>query len=186
MAAKPLSIPAATYANNPVKNSNIGLKLSLGLGNQSPSNSQNLQSDGATSLSLGYGVSQNVTLWLGAQGGVHYDKDFANRKSTIAGGEISLQYKLRPYQKLRPYGKVGIGGFARHDEFTDITLQGAGITWALGGEYRLARFLTVGAEFFWKDVDYKRSKVGDLGDFEDLDDPVHGNTNGFMMTLTIH
>lgn len=180
-----IALPMTLHAGTPGQNSNIGLKLALGTGNQSPSNAQNLQKGGFTSLSLGYGITQTLSLWLGAGASENYDKDIPDYKSTIAGVELGLQYKMRPYQKLRPYGRVGLGGFVRHDNTPDVSFAGGGVTWALGGEYRLARFLTVGAEFFWKDIDYSERQVGE-GDFVELDQPVHGNTNGFLVTFTLH
>ena len=166
------------------KNSNIGLKLNLGLGSQDVPASQNLEKGDAAALSLGYGVSQRVTIWLGADASKHTHELDPRLESDLVGIELGVQYKLRPYQKFRPYGKFGLGTFFLGSEGT--VLNGGGVTWGLGAEYRLARFLSVGAEFFWKDFDYTKQQIGKDNDFEDLVNPILGNTKGFMLNFTIH
>lgn len=177
-----LSITMPAAADD--KNSNIGLKLNLGLGSQDVPASQNLEKGDVAALSLGYGVSQRVTLWLGVNASDHIHEDNRNLKSGLVGLELEVQYKLRPYQKFRPYGKFGLGTFFLGSEGT--LLNGGGATWGLGAEYRLARFLSVGAEFFWKDFDYTKQQIGKDNDFEDLEHPILGNTRGVMLTFTIH
>jgi opacity protein-like surface antigen len=177
-----LSIASPAAADD--KNSNIGLKLNLGLGSLDVPASQNLEKGDAASLSLGYGVSQRVTIWLGAEVSKHTHELDPQLESDLVGIELGVQYKLRPYQKLRPYGKFGLGTFFLGSEGT--VLNGGGVTWGLGAEYRLARFLSVGAEFFWKDFDYTKQQIGKDSDFEDLESPILGNTKGFMLTFTLH
>ena len=168
------------------KHSNIGLKLNLGLGSQDFTRSQDWEKGEAASLSLGYGVSQQVTFWLGVQGSSHVHEQNPNLKGDLVGVELALQYKLRPYERLRPYGKIGLGGFLLGTEATDTVLNGNGITWAVGAEHRLTRFFTIGLELFWKDFDYTKIKVGNNGDFTDLDRPQQGNTRGLMLNFTLH
>ncbi len=175
-----LAMPAAADD----KNSNIGLKLNLGLGSQDVPKSQNLEKGDVASLSLGYGVSQRVTIWLGAEVSKHAHELDPKLESDLVGIELGVQYKLRPYQKLRPYGKFGLGAFFLGSEGT--VLNGGGVTWGLGAEYRLARFLSVGAEFFWKDFDYTKQQIGKDNDFENLENPIMGNTKGFVLNFTIH
>lgn len=176
-----------TSAAQPARqNSNLGLKLSIGVGSQRLTSGQNLETGDVAALHLGYGVSQNVTLWLGLQGGAHKHSDNANLESNVGGLELNLQYKLRPYEKFRPYGKVGLGGFVQETETTQTTLTGGGIVWAVGADYRLLKFLSVGGEFFWKDFDYERLRVGKDNKFTDLDNPIRGNSNGFMLNIIIH
>ena len=182
LAALCLSLAMPAAADD--KNSNIGLKLNLGFGSRDVPTSQNLEKGDVAALSLGYGVSQRVTLWLGVNASDHIHEDNRNLKSGLVGLELEVQYKLRPHQKVRPYGKFGLGTFFLGSEGT--ILNGGGVTWALGAEYRLARFLTVGAEFFWKDFDYTKQQIGKDNDFEDLESPVLGNTKGFMLTFTLH
>lgn len=167
------------------RNSNIGLKANLALGSQDFTAAQGLRKDGAASFSLGYGVSQSVTLWLGAQAGEFQHEDNPAFQSDWVGLEFDVQYKLRPGHKFRPYGKIGLGtAFLGNDE-KNVVLNGGGVAWALGAEYRLTRFLSLGAEFYWKDFDYTKQQIGD-GDFTDLPEPLEGNTRGFMLNFTLH
>jgi opacity protein-like surface antigen len=170
------------------KNSNIGLKLNLGLGSQDVPSSLDLENGEAVSLSLGYGVSQRVTLWLGMNGSNHVHELDKDRESKIVGVELGMQYKFRPHEKFRPYGKLGIGTyFLSREDGTGTILNGGGVAWALGAEYRLTSFFSVGAEFFWKDFDYtKQGTDGADGDFTDLPDPITGNTKGILINFTLH
>jgi opacity protein-like surface antigen len=167
------------------KYSNIGLKFNLGLGTQDFTAAQELQEGGAGSLSLGYGVSQHVTIWLAAQTGEFQQTDSSQFTSDWVGLEFDVQYKFRPEQKFRPYGKVGLGMAFLGDKETDILFSGGGVTWALGAEYRLTRFLTVGGEFYWKDFEYQQQRIGD-NDFTDLPSALEGDTRGFMLNFTLH
>lgn len=185
-AAMLAALPLTSSAQPARQNSNLGLKLNIGLGNQRLTSGQNLEKGDAAAVHLGYGVSQNVTLWLGLQGSAHKHSDNASLESNVGGLELNLQYKLRPYEKFRPYGKVGLGGFVRETEATQTTLTGGGIVWAVGADYRLLRFLSIGGEFFWKDFDYERRRVGKNNEFTDLENPIRGNSNGFMLNLIIH
>lgn len=185
-AAMLAALPLTGSAQPARQNSNLGLKLNVGVGNQRLTSGQNLEKGDAAALHLGYGVSQNVTLWLGLQGSAHKHSDNANLESNVGGLELNLQYKLRPYEKFRPYGKVGLGGFVQETEATQTTLTGGGIVWAVGADYRLFRFLSIGGEFFWKDFDYERLRLGENNEFTDLNDPIRGNSNGFMLNIIIH
>jgi len=166
--------------------SNIGLKLDVGAGSARLASAQPLESGGALALHLGYGVSQQVTLWLGMHLSNHQHQAQPEVESGMAGVELNLQYKLRPYRTFRPYGKVGLGGFMQVTDATQTTLTGGGVVWALGAEYHLVRFLSVGGEFYWKDFDFERRRVGHDNDFIDLDDPIPGNSRGFMLHLILH
>jgi hypothetical protein len=100
--------------------------------------------------------------------------------------ELGAQYKFRPHEKFRPYGKLGLGTYFLGSEGVNA-LNGGGVNWALGAEYRLWRFLSIGAELFWKDFDYTKQAVDkDLKDFNDLDEPLLGNTKGIMINFTLH
>lgn len=181
-----LSAALPVRAND--KNSNIGLKLSLGLGSQNVAKDRNLEKGGAASLSLGYGVSQRVTLWLGADVSKHEQKLNPDRENDLVGINLGMQYKFRPHEKFRPYGKLALGtNFLGTEDGLSTVLNGGGVNWALGAEYRLARFLSVGAEVFWKDFDYTKQRIGDdKNDFTDLPDPLTGNTKGVMINFTLH
>ncbi len=175
---------AAAQEKSEIKHSNVGLKLNLGLGSQHFTQAQELEEDGAAALSLGYGVSQRVTLWLGAQAGEFQHVGNQQFTSDWVGLQFDVQYKLQPGQKFRPYGKIGLGTAFLGDNQSEIVLNGDGVTWALGAEYRLARFLSVGAEFYWKDFEYRQQQVGD--DFQDLPRALEGDTRGFMLNFTLH
>ncbi len=177
-------VPAA--AND--KNSNIGLKLNLGLGSQDVAKDRNLEKGEAASLSLGYGVSQRITLWLGADVSKHQQELDPTRENDLVGLQLGMQYKFRPHEKFRPYGKIGLGtNFLGTEDGLSTVLNGGGVNWALGAEYRLARFLSVGAEVFWKDFDYTKQRIGDeKNDFTDLPEPLTGNTKGIMINFTLH
>ncbi len=181
-----LLMQAAARSQPAAPLSNIGLKLDVGAGSERLANAQNLEPAGALALHLGYGVSQQVTLWLGLQVSNHEHEELPELESSVAGAELNLQYKLRPYQRFRPYGKVGLGGFVQEIEAAQTTLSGGGVVWALGAEYRLVRFLTVAGEFYWKDFDFERRRLGRENDFEELEDPIPGNSRGFMLHLILH
>jgi hypothetical protein len=186
LAALCLSLVMPVAADD--RNSNIGLKLNLGLGAQDVPASQNLENGGAVSLSLGYGVSQRVTLWLGMNGSEHVHELDKDRASKIVGVELGMQYKFRPHEKFRPFGKLGLGTyFYGVEDGAGTVLNGGGVNWALGAEYRLTKFFSIGAEIFWKDFDYtKQGKEGADGDFTDLPEPITGNTKGLMLNFTLH
>lgn len=183
-----LGMSAAKPALADDKNSNIGLKLNLGLGSQDVAQERNLEKGDAASLSLGYGVSQRITLWLGADASKHKNELNSNVESDFVGLELGMQYKFRPHEKFRPYGKFGLGAyFLGLDDGSSVMLSGGGVNWALGAEYRLTSFFSVGAEVFWKDFDYTQQRVGDKkNDFTDLPNPITGNTKGIMINLTLH
>ena len=185
---------AAAQEKTEPKYSNIGLKLNLGLGSQDFPVEQDLEAGGAASLSLGYGVSQRVTLWLGAQSGSFKHEQREALHSDFVGLDLGLQYKLRPGERLRPYGKVGVGAYFLGTNYNGTgldafrpgeVLSGGGVAWALGAEYRLTRFFTLGAEFYWKDFDYTQKRVGD-GEFVNMPEAVPGNTRGFMLNFILH
>ncbi|MDZ7267046.1 MAG: porin family protein [candidate division KSB1 bacterium] len=180
-----LLAPRAVRSQPAVALSNIGLKLDLGAGSERLAGALNLEPAGALALHLGYGVSQPVTLWLGLQVSKHVQEELPELQSGMTGVELNLQYKLRPFQRFRPYGKVGLGGFILETEATQITLTGGGVVWALGVEYRLAKFLSLGGEFYWKDFDFDRRRLGHESDFEKLEDPLPGDSRGFMLHLTL-
>jgi hypothetical protein len=170
--------------------SNIGLKFNLGLGSQKFTDAQELKENGAGSLSLGYGVSQYVTLWLSAQAGTFQSAIVPQQESDFVGLELLVQYKLRPGKKFRPYGKAGLGAYFLGTNYSHVgrpgeVLTGGGIAWALGAEYRLFRVLAIGAELYWKDLEYKRRRLGD-GDFVDLPRAIQGDTHGIMLNFTLH
>ncbi len=167
------------------KTSNVGLKLNLGLGSQDFTAVQNLEEGDAASLSLGYGVSQRVALWLGLSGGSYRHEDDDQLESGLASVELGVQYKLRPGKKLQPYGKAGLGAFFLNTDETQVTLSGGGVVWGIGAEYRLVRFLSIGAEIYWKDFDYTEQRVGKNGEFNKLARPLQGNSLGFMLNFTL-
>ncbi len=185
LAIASVGVSTIVSAQDEKKISNIGLKLSLGLGSQDFTAAQDLERGEAASLSLGYGVSQRVSLWLGASASTHERETEQELESSLASLELGVQYKLRPGQKLQPYGKLGLGGFFLNTEKTQTTLSGGGVSWGVGAEYRLVRFLSVGAEFFWKDFDYSHQRVGDNGEFNELARELQGNSRGFMLHLTL-
>jgi len=165
--------------------SNVGLKLNLGLGSQRAASPEELKRGDVATLSAGYGVSQFVTLWLGANVSKHAHELNPERESDVVGVELSVQYKLRPKEKLRPYGAIGLGTIFLGTEGKKV-LNGGGIVWALGVEYRLVRFLSVGVEFFWKDLRYtKQGEDGVNGDFTKLERPIDGDIRGFLINFTL-
>jgi opacity protein-like surface antigen len=180
-----LSASAPAQNNAEKKISNIGLKLNLGLGSQDFTAAQDWERGNAAALSLGYGVSQRVSLWLGASASTHDRESDQELESSLASLELGVQYKLRPGKKLQPYGKLGLGAFFLNTAKTQTTLSGGGVTWGVGAEYRLVRFLSLGAEFFWKDFDYTQQRVGDNGEFYELARAMPGNSRGFLLNLTL-
>lgn len=166
--------------------SNVGLKLDLGLGSRTASSPVELERGDLASLSLGYGVSQFVTLWLGMNASKHVRVPTPEHKSNVVGIELSMQYKLRPKEKLRPYGTIGLATYFLGSEGEKV-LNGGGVIWALGAEYRLASFFSVGAEFFWKDLQYtKQGTDGVDGDFVKLERPINGDIKGFLLNFVLH
>ncbi|MCK6562213.1 outer membrane beta-barrel protein [candidate division KSB1 bacterium] len=185
-AAAMLLTQAAAHSQPAPALSNLGLQVDIGAGSERLASAQNLEPAGALALHLGYGVSQQVTLWLGLQVSNHEHEELPELESSVAGAELNLQYKLRPYQRFRPYGKVGFGGFVQEIAATQTMLSGGGVVWALGAEYHLVKFLAVSGEFYWKDFDFERRRLGREGDFEELEDPIPGNSRGFMLHLILH
>lgn len=165
--------------------SNVGLKLNLGLGSRKAASPEELERGDVASLSAGYGVSQFVTIWLGANVSKHPHEMNPEDESKVVGVELSVQYKFRPKEKLRPYGTIGLATIFLGSEGKKV-LNGGGIVWALGAEYRLARFLSVGAEFFWKDLRYtKQGEDGVKGDFIKLERPIDGDLRGVLINFTL-
>jgi len=178
--------PATADEKAESRNSNIGLKFNLGFGSQDVARSQELEQGDAVSVSLGYGVSQSVSLWLGVDFSSHVHERNEKLESDLVGVEARVQYKLRPHKEFRPYAVIGVGTYFLGTKATGSLFNGNGVNWAVGAEYRLVRFLTVGLEFFWKDFDYTKWRPGEDGDFVDLQEPIQGNTRGFMINLTLH
>lgn len=172
-------LPAAAETTN----ANLGLKLNFGLGSQRIRASEELEQGDVKALGLGYGFTERVTVWLGVEQSEHTREVNPDLEAGFVGIELGLEYKLRPDRKFRPYGKAGVGTFFLGSEGT--TLNGNGVTAGLGAEYRLARHFAVGAEFFWKDFRFTREQVGEGDDLEELEPPVPGNSNGFLLHFTL-
>jgi hypothetical protein len=118
-------------------------------------------------------------------GSEHVHEENSELKSNIVGVDIGVQYKFRPHEKFRPYGAIRLGPVFLGSE-GDHVLRGGYSSVALGVEYRLVRFLSVGAEIFWKDVEYREEGLNGIdGDFVKLSRPVNGDTNGFMINFTL-
>lgn len=174
-----LALPAAAEDTN----SNQGLKLGLGLGSQKVRASENLEQGDVKALGLGYGFTERVTLWLDVGQSEHERAEHPDLEAGFVGIELGVEYKFRPHRRFRPYGRAGVGTYFLGSEGT--TLNGNGVTGGLGADYRLARHFSVGAEFFWKDFRFTQEQAGEGGDFQEVDPPVPGNSNGFQLRFTL-
>ncbi len=180
-----IAIPTTKSDSSRYNYSNVGLKLNLGLGSRKAASPEELERGDVATLSAGYGVSQFVSLWLGVNVSKHAHELNPEDESKVVGVELTVQYKFRPKEKLRPYGTIGLGTVFLGTEGEKV-LNGGGIVWALGAEYRLVRFLSVGAEFFWKDLRYtKQGEDGVKGDFTKLERPIDGDIRGFLINFTL-
>ncbi|MFQ5706332.1 MAG: outer membrane beta-barrel protein [bacterium] len=173
-----------------------GIKVAVGAGSLQPNSDQALNEGDAGFLSLGYGFTDHISLWLAVVGADHtlknaatgqQDKASDESTSSFAGIELNLQHKFATRSRFQPYGKIGVGFYGLEDKLSDETLLGAGLNLGLGLDFFFAKHFGVGAEFTFKKLNYshKSMKVagGDL--VSELDRKLDGDTSGFMITLTI-
>ncbi len=167
--------------------SHKGFKAAIGVGNFEATSELDLDQGEAGALHLGYGFSDNVTLWLTALGVEHPHLSSSSTISEFGGLELNLQYKFRPTSKLQPYGKIGLGGYGLKRQNAQNTTVGGGVNVALGADFFFSKHVGIGAELNFKGIQYESEhrRVGDTDVFQDLPEKLDGDATGFMVTLTL-
>jgi outer membrane protein W len=174
--------------------SHKGIKASIAYGIATAASDLNLKTGNDFAFSLGYGFSNNVTLWLGIGRAKHQNKQTTDTDAVFtnpAGGfqyKADLQYKFRSQSRLQPYGKVGWGVYTMSERDVDVTKIGTGFTFAAGADYFFSRHFGFGVEVKYRILDFTEEsrKVGD-DEYErfDLDPALNGDSVSIMVTFTI-
>lgn len=167
--------------------SHKGVKGAIAFGSSENEFGRNLEDGEAGALSLGYGFDDRFTLWLTGLG-VQHPENAVNESATDFGGlELNLQYKFLSETRAQPYGKVGVGVYGIEEEGSDVAYFGTGFAMAIGMDYFFSRHFGVGAELFFKELDYSQKRLktpaGDLT--TDLNPQLDGESRGFMISFTI-
>ena len=190
LAVSLLSLPVWAQEENPKpasRYSHTGLKAAVAFGGFQNDFSRELTDGEAGALSLGYGFSDKVSLWLTALG-VEHPENAVNRSVTDFGGlELNFQYKFLPNSPLQPYGKLGAGLYATGEKGSNRVLQGGGLALALGIDWFFSRHVGVGLEAQFKSIQFNKERVTQNGQdvISDLNPKVDGESAGLMLTLTI-
>lgn len=167
--------------------SHKGLKAALGSSAVEIIHERGLDEGEGGSLSLGYGFTDRFSLWLTLFGSEHPRLNGSEQKTEFGGIELNLQQKFEIESRFQPYGKVGFGVYALHEESSDVSLIGAGLNIALGVDLFFSKHFGVGAELMFKKLDYyseRRETVqGTL--VTDLNPDLNGDAVAFMLTLTV-
>lgn len=166
--------------------SNKGLKFSIGSTNQEMISERHLDKGEGGSISLGYGFSDNFSMWLSAIGSEHLIED-SEVITEFGGLELNLQHKFNPDEAWQPYTKLGVGVYELHEKGSDVSLIGAGIAVGLGFDYFFSRHFGIGAEISLKKLDYISRKVEtvDGEHITDIRPHLNGDTSTFMIHLVI-
>jgi outer membrane protein W len=173
--------------------SHKGFKATIALGKATAASDLDLKTGNAWSLSLGYGFSNSMTLWL-SLGRVSHQNKPANGEDTVfanpASGfqyKVDFQYKFRSQSRLQPYGKVGWGVYSMSEKDVDVTKIGTGFAFAAGADYFFSRHFGFGVEVSYKILDFSEESRKANGEREtfDLDPALNGNSVSFMITFTI-
>lgn len=167
--------------------SHRGLKAALAVGGFENEFGQTFEDGEGGSLSLGYGIDDHFSLWLGVVAAEHPAQQNRSNVTHFAGGEVDLQYKFITDSRWQPYGKVGVGIYGIAEENSNLTFVGTGFAAALGLDYFFSRHFGIGAELQFKELDYSRrienTPEGELD--TELRPQLDGQTTGFLITLTI-
>ena len=183
-----LSFSAYPQEKNPASRfSHKGLKAAIGSASFEMIAERGLNEGEGGSLSLGYGFSERFSMWLTLLGSEHNRVNGGELVTEFGGIELNLQQKFEIESRLQPYGKVGFGVYALHEQNSDIGMIGAGLNVALGVDYLFSKHFGVGAEVMFKKLDYysevRETEQGEF--FADLNPDLNGDAVGFMLTLTI-
>ena len=180
------NIVIAQDSNNRPGFSNKGIKAALGSGSTDVISERGLEAGAGGALSLGYGFTDNFSLWLSLVGSKHKQTG-SDVNLEFGGMEINLQQKFNAHSAWQPYSKVGFGLYGLEEKNSDNSLIGAGINLGLGIDYFFSKHIGVGAEFTYKKLDYfaqsRKTEEGDL--ITDIYPNLNGDTTGFMLTLTV-
>ena len=167
--------------------SHKGLKGAIGTASFDMISERGLEEGEGGTLSLGYGFSDRFSIWATLLGAEH---PVGNRDSTItefSGIELNIQHRFETRSRWQPYGKLGFGIYGLEQRDSNVSLVGAGINVGLGLDFFFAKHFGVGAELFYKKIDYFQQSVqtetGEL--LTDLDPNLNGDTVGFMLMFTI-
>jgi outer membrane protein W len=148
----------------------------------------NLKTGNLSSLSLGYGFINTLTVWLSVGSAQHRNKSANDTKTSYVNFELGLQYKFRSQSRLQPYGKLSIGVYTLSEKNSDVTKIGNGFALVAGADYFFSSHFGFGAEVNYRFVDFTEEsrKVGnDEYKTFDLDPALNGDSVSFMVTFTI-
>lgn len=168
--------------------SHKGFKVALGLvgfDNEFDTFGGKMEEGGGGYVSLGWGFSDNVSLWI-AGFGVEYPKSPARINGAGFGGiEIDLQYKFVTRSPFQPYGKIGVGGYGIGQ--SGVVYTGGGVAGALGADYFFSPNVGIGIELQFKGIEYSHRTVEINGDdvTTEIDPTLEGKSRGIMFTLTL-
>ena len=188
LAVSVLSLSVYPQEKSPASRfSHKGLKAAIGSASFEMIAERGLNEGEGGALSLGYGFSERFSMWLILLGSEHIPVNGGELITKFGGIEVNLQQKFEIESRLQPYGKVGFGVYALHEQNSDVALIGAGLNVALGVDYLFSKHFGVGAEFMFKKLDYysKRQETEQGEFFTDLDPDLNGDAVGFMLTLMI-
>jgi len=182
-----LNVLQAQEAEKPKGPSHKGFKATMALGGMRIPKESRFEDGQTVNLSLGYGFSNSSTLWLTVQGTEFKDKTAGDEVNEYNGLELSYQYRFMPEATLQPYGRVGLGAQIWKVRDSDTSVIGPAISVALGADYFFTRHFGIGAELFFKDIEFTEQVVDGPGGevTTKLDQNLNRDSRGFMFTLTI-
>lgn len=189
-----VTLAGAALAVEPVPNegegrfSPRGFKGAFGLGGMEPSENQRLDEGSGGFLGLGYGIDPHATIWLTLTGSEHEQNGKGvpeDRMSDVGGLELTLQYAFNTKSRVQPYGRIGFGVYSVEDRKTHDAMTGGGVRLGIGADYWFSRHCAVGLELIARGAEYSRGRIGEHGDFDDLEKDVEANSNGMVLTFTL-
>jgi opacity protein-like surface antigen len=168
--------------------SHRGFKGAISCGTLHNNSKLNLEDGGMTLLGVGYGIDDNISVWMTLGGSEQMrDTDEAERtqKTTVGGMEFALQYRFLPGERVQPYGKIGCGGYSIEENDTHNAKAGGGLTVGAGADYFFSRHIGFGAEVTYRSVEFTQERSGRKGDFKDMKKSLDGDAVGIVFTFTI-
>jgi outer membrane protein W len=168
--------------------SHTGFKGAITLGTLHNTSKLNLDDAPLAGLGLGYGLDQNVSLWVTLSGSEHRraQTDIDQTLKTAVGGmDLTLQYRFLPADRVQPYGKIGIDFSSMEETDTHNAKAGAGVHVGLGADYFFSRHLGIGAEVTYRSLEYTQERTGLHGDFKEMARDLDGDAVGLVVSFTV-
>lgn len=168
--------------------SHKGFKVALGVigfENEFDEFGGRMDDGGGGFLSLGWGFSDHVSLWLSGFGGEHPKSPPRVYGAGFGGIELDLQYKFITESPFQPYGKVGIGGYAIGQ--SGVIYTGGGIAGALGADYFFSPNIGIGLELQFKGIGYSQrtQEINGQDITTEVDPPLEGKSRVILLTVTL-